>query len=210
MSLPFVDRSSSALPVQFVSQPKWRGWLQRAERAAARLDRTPPAWPATPGDLARAARPRRQGRRCSPRAVGQADPVGFRRAGDQIAGRHLEIGLRHRAGVADGCRRRDRARHLALRALSLEEGQGRRQDRLAAGRRQGARDGHDRGDLAWRAISSPRRRPTWGRPSSPPPRRRSAKTHKAKAQGDRGRRSVEAELSRWCMPSAAPARARRA
>ncbi|MFI4999823.1 MAG: leucyl aminopeptidase family protein [Reyranellales bacterium] len=28
MSLPFVDRSSSALPVQFVSQPKWRSWLK--------------------------------------------------------------------------------------------------------------------------------------------------------------------------------------
>ena len=28
MALPFVDRSSSALPVQFVAQPKWRGWLK--------------------------------------------------------------------------------------------------------------------------------------------------------------------------------------
>jgi leucyl aminopeptidase len=28
MPMPFVDRSSSALPVQFVSQPKWRSWLK--------------------------------------------------------------------------------------------------------------------------------------------------------------------------------------
>src|SRR6266478_4746966 len=34
MSLPFVDRSSSALPVQFVPQPKWRSWLK--EQSAAR------------------------------------------------------------------------------------------------------------------------------------------------------------------------------
>src|SRR5258708_14997480 len=34
MSLPFVDRSSSALPVQFVAQPKWRSWLK--EQSAAR------------------------------------------------------------------------------------------------------------------------------------------------------------------------------
>ena len=33
MSLPFVDRSSSSLPVQFVSQPKWRAWLK--EQSAA-------------------------------------------------------------------------------------------------------------------------------------------------------------------------------
>src|SRR5438132_14128667 len=34
MSLPFVDRSSSSLPVQFVMQPKWRSWLK--EQSAAR------------------------------------------------------------------------------------------------------------------------------------------------------------------------------
>ena len=34
MPLPFVDRSSSALPVQFVPQPKWRGWLK--DQSAAR------------------------------------------------------------------------------------------------------------------------------------------------------------------------------
>ena len=34
MSLPFVDRSSSSLPVQFVSQPKWRAWLK--EQSAPR------------------------------------------------------------------------------------------------------------------------------------------------------------------------------
>ncbi len=34
MSLPFVDRSSSALPVQFVSHPKWRSWLR--EQSAPR------------------------------------------------------------------------------------------------------------------------------------------------------------------------------
>jgi leucyl aminopeptidase len=34
MPLPFVDRSSSALPVQFVAQPKWRSWLK--EQSAAR------------------------------------------------------------------------------------------------------------------------------------------------------------------------------
>ena len=34
MSLPFVDRSSSSLPVQVVSQTKWRGWLK--EQSAAR------------------------------------------------------------------------------------------------------------------------------------------------------------------------------
>jgi len=44
----------------------------------------------------------------------------------KFAGRHLEIGLGHRAGVTDRCRRRDRAGHLALRALPFKEGQGRR------------------------------------------------------------------------------------
>jgi leucyl aminopeptidase len=34
MSLPFVDRSSSSLPVQFVRQFRWRGWLK--EQSAAR------------------------------------------------------------------------------------------------------------------------------------------------------------------------------
>src|SRR5471030_1211981 len=34
MPLPFVDRSSSSLPVQFVSAPKWRSWLN--EQSAAR------------------------------------------------------------------------------------------------------------------------------------------------------------------------------
>jgi leucyl aminopeptidase len=34
MALPFVDRSSSALPVQFVTPPKWRAWLK--EQSAAR------------------------------------------------------------------------------------------------------------------------------------------------------------------------------
>jgi leucyl aminopeptidase len=34
MSLPFVDRSSAALPVQFVLQPKWHAWLR--EQSAAR------------------------------------------------------------------------------------------------------------------------------------------------------------------------------
>jgi leucyl aminopeptidase len=35
MSLPFVDRSSSSLPLQFVSQSKWGGWL-KAQSAARR------------------------------------------------------------------------------------------------------------------------------------------------------------------------------
>jgi len=34
MPLPFVDRSASSLPVQFVSAPKWRSWLK--EQSAAR------------------------------------------------------------------------------------------------------------------------------------------------------------------------------
>src|SRR5262249_52026709 len=34
MPCPFVDRSSSALPVQFVVQPRWRAWLK--EQGAAR------------------------------------------------------------------------------------------------------------------------------------------------------------------------------
>ena len=34
MALPFVDRSSSALPVQFVVQPRWRAWLK--EQGAGR------------------------------------------------------------------------------------------------------------------------------------------------------------------------------
>jgi len=42
MPLPFVDRASSALPVQFVSQPKWRAWLR--EQTAARR-----AWLETSG-----------------------------------------------------------------------------------------------------------------------------------------------------------------
>ena len=34
MALPFVDRSSSALPVQLVTEPQWRNWLK--EQSAAR------------------------------------------------------------------------------------------------------------------------------------------------------------------------------
>ena len=34
MPIPFVDRSSSSLPVQFVAQPRWRSWLK--ELSAAR------------------------------------------------------------------------------------------------------------------------------------------------------------------------------
>ena len=34
MPLPFVDRASSALPVQLVPQPKWKAWLK--EQTAAR------------------------------------------------------------------------------------------------------------------------------------------------------------------------------
>ena len=51
MSLPFVDRSSSSLPVQFVSQPKWRAWLK--DQSAARrgwLESTGVS--GNPGDLA--------------------------------------------------------------------------------------------------------------------------------------------------------------
>jgi leucyl aminopeptidase len=51
MSLPFVDRSSAALPVQFVLQPKWRAWLR--EQSAARrgwIESTGVA--GNPGDLA--------------------------------------------------------------------------------------------------------------------------------------------------------------
>jgi leucyl aminopeptidase len=33
MSLPFVDRASSSLSVQFVSQPKWRSWLKEQDAA---------------------------------------------------------------------------------------------------------------------------------------------------------------------------------
>ena len=33
MSLPFVDRSSSSLPVQLVSQPDWRDWLKKQSAA---------------------------------------------------------------------------------------------------------------------------------------------------------------------------------
>ena len=33
MPLPFVDRSSTALPVQFVPQPKWRSWLKQQSAA---------------------------------------------------------------------------------------------------------------------------------------------------------------------------------
>src|SRR5260370_41506071 len=34
MLVPFVDRCFSALPVQFVAQPKWRSWLK--DQSAAR------------------------------------------------------------------------------------------------------------------------------------------------------------------------------
>jgi leucyl aminopeptidase len=33
MALPFVDRSSAALPVQLVSEPKWRDWLKKQSAA---------------------------------------------------------------------------------------------------------------------------------------------------------------------------------
>jgi leucyl aminopeptidase len=42
MASPFVDRSSSAVPVQFVSEPKWRSWLR--EQSASRK-----AWIAATG-----------------------------------------------------------------------------------------------------------------------------------------------------------------
>ena len=51
MSLPFVDRSSSALPVQFVLQTKWRAWLREQTTARrARLESSGVAGHA--GDLA--------------------------------------------------------------------------------------------------------------------------------------------------------------
>ena len=49
MSLPFVDRSSAALPVQFVLQPKWRAWLKEqgaARRGWIEFDRRAAAAPA--------------------------------------------------------------------------------------------------------------------------------------------------------------------
>ena len=131
MSLPFVDRSSSSLPVQFVSAAEMAGLAQGAKRGAARLDRIA-GHRRQRGRSRGAARTRRQGRRRGAGAAGQADPVGFRRARHQAAGRHLEA-RRHRTGVADRCRRRDRPRRLALRALSRQEGEARR--RRSCGRR---------------------------------------------------------------------------
>ena len=208
MALPFVDRSSSSLPVQIVGQSSWRKWLK--EQSAARR-----GWlefdgrHRQGGRSRRVAGPRRQGCRCSACAVGQAHSLGLRRARHPAAGRHLAARVRHRTGVADRRRRRHRARHLALRTLSDEQGQGGREDRLAAGRRQGARHGDDRGDLdGARSHHHAVVRHGTGRA-----RGRGAGSRQdaqGQDQGDRGRRSSEAELSRWCTPSAAPARARRA
>ena len=50
MSLPFVDRSSSSLPLQFVSQSKWRGWLKE-QSAAERGWIESLGIAGTPGDL---------------------------------------------------------------------------------------------------------------------------------------------------------------
>jgi leucyl aminopeptidase len=51
MSLPFVDRSSSSLPVQFVAQPKWRPWL-KAQSAARRTLLDAMGITGRPGDFA--------------------------------------------------------------------------------------------------------------------------------------------------------------
>ena len=121
------------------------GSRSRARRAAAGSNRR--ASPARRAIFA--VLPGRDGKAAGAVLVLSAKPttLGLRRARHPAAGRHLAAGRRHRTGVADRRRRRHRARHLALRTLSDEQGQGRREDRLAAGRRQGARHGDDRGDL---------------------------------------------------------------
>ena len=146
MPLPFVDRSNSSLPVQFVLPSEVAVVAERAERGAPRLAgiaRRCRAMPAT-SPCCRAATARRAGAVL----VLSAKPTlwDFGALGDETAGRHVEA-RRHRAGLADRCRRRDRSRDVALRALQGEEGQGRAEDPVAAGRRQGARDGDDRVDL---------------------------------------------------------------
>ena len=39
MALPFVDRATSSLPVQFVAAPQWRSWLKEQSAAQPRLAR---------------------------------------------------------------------------------------------------------------------------------------------------------------------------
>src|SRR5258707_7072698 len=71
MSLPFVDRSSNALPVQIVGQPRWRAWLK--EQSAARR-----GWVGSlgtagkPGDLV--VLPGRDGKAAGAVLVGSATP----------------------------------------------------------------------------------------------------------------------------------------
>jgi len=91
-----------------------------------------------------------------------------------IAGRHLEIGLGHRAvsptdaAVAIGWAPGASSVTVQRRPRPAPRSSGRRAPTRRAPRRSSNR-------FSWRAISSPRRRPTWGRPSSPKRPRRSAR-----------------------------------
>ncbi len=147
MALPFVDRSSSSLPIQIVGQSSWRKWLkeQSAARRAAGSDRraSPARRAISPCCRAATARPPVQCLCCRPSPVSgisARSPPGCRPApgGSRPTPHRCRRPMPPwRSGSAPGASNaigRTRAR------------QGAKID-VAAGRRQGARHGDDRGDL---------------------------------------------------------------
>ena len=208
MPLPFVDRSSSSLPVQFVAQPKWRSVAarSRAPRGAAGSNRSGMAGKA--GDLA--VLPGRDGKAAGAVLVLSAKPTLWDFGA--LATR-LPAGTWRLASDTAPVSPTDAAVAIGLGTWRFERYRSKkakagRQDHLAAGRRQGARHGDHRVDLhGARSHHHAVVRHGPGRA------RRGGAGARQDAQGqgprDRGRRSPEAELSRWCMPSAAPAAARR-
>jgi hypothetical protein len=176
MSLPFVDRSSSSLPLQFVSQSKWGGWL-KAQSAARRGWIESLGIAGAPGDLVTL--PGSDGKAAGAVLVisdkptlwdfgalaTRLPPGTWRFADDTSPVSPTDAAVAIGLGAWRFDRYRSKKGKVGPRLLWPQGGGGgggggaptRRVPRRSSRRSR------------WRAISSPRPRPTWGRPSSPPP-----------------------------------------
>ncbi len=205
MSLPFVDRSSSSLPLQFVGRSKWRVWL-KAQSAARRGWVESLGIAGSPGDVV--VLPGRDGKvfRCSACDSQHADLVGFRRnspsklpVGDVavLEGETAPVSMTDVAVAVIGLGAWKFERYRATKASRA---------RASCGPRAPTKSGRPRPSkrFARRAISSPRRSSDMGPAELAEAAQESRQDAQGQGQGDRGRRSPEAELSRRSMRWAAP------